>query len=245
MLMIFVKVPYDIGSLGKNYGSGKAPDCLFEKKSNEKQVIEVKVDNSNIDLTMENISHAKGDFFIGGDHSITYGSFKGFAKEFNNPGIIVFDAHPDLEVSTSSVTHEDYLRKLIDDGILKKENVILVGIRNISKNELSFLNGMKYFTMERIFRDEENICDSVMEMALKFDGLYLSIDIDVLDPAFAPGTGYLEAGGMSVTELLYFLKRLRNLRNLKRIDLVEINPDRDVNGITVKIGRKIIEAMTG
>ena len=64
MLMIFVKVPYDNGSLGKNHGSRKTPDSLFEKKSGEKQIIEVKVDNNNIDLTMENISHAKGDFFI-------------------------------------------------------------------------------------------------------------------------------------------------------------------------------------
>ncbi len=235
--MIFVKVPYSRGSLGKNNGCEKAPNLLVDGEI-------IQVDNSNIDLTMENISHAKGDFFIGGDHSITYGSFKGFAKEFSNPGIIVFDAHPDLEVSTNSVTHEDYLSKLIEDGILKKENVILVGIRNISRNELKFLSGMNYFTMERIFRNEEDICDSVMELALKFDGLYLSIDIDVLDPAFAPGTGYLEVGGMGVNELLYFLKRLRKLRNLKRIDLVEINPDKDINGVTIKTGRKIIEVLS-
>ena len=58
------------------------------------------------------------------------------------------------------------------------------------------------------------ICDSIMYVAKNFGALYISVDIDVLDPAFAPGTGYKEAGGMSTRELLYFLQRLRKLKNL-------------------------------
>lgn len=236
--MEVVKVKYSAGSLGKNKGCEKAPDSLFEKKVGEK---EVEVDSSNVDKTMENISRAKGDIFIGGDHSITYGGFKGFSKKFSNQGLIVFDAHPDLEVGSGSVSHEDYLRKLIEEGIVRKENVILVGIRNVSKNEKEFMKGMNVYRMEQIFSNEENVCDVIMEASLKFNETYLSIDIDVLDPAFAPGTGYLEPGGMNVQQLVYFLKRMRNLRNLRRVDLVEINPEKDINGVTVKVGKKILE----
>ena len=231
--MKFVKVRYGRGSLGKNDGCNKAPDLLVDGE-------EIKINESNVDETMEFISRAEGDFFVGGDHSITYGSFKGFAKKFRNPGIIVFDAHPDLEVNSGSVSHEDYLRKLIEEDILKKENVILVGIRKLSKNEGEFIKNIKVYCMDNIFRNEEFMCDSIMEQAREFDGLYLSIDIDVLDPAFAPGTGYKEVGGMDLNQLIYFLKRIKNMKNLWRVDLVEINPDKDVDGITVNTGKKII-----
>ena len=87
----------------------------------------------------------------------------------------------------------------------------------------------------------EFVCDSVMEDVREFDGLYLSIDIDVLDPAFSPGTGYLEVGGMSLNQLLYFLRRIKKMKNLRRIDLVEINPEKDRDDLTINAGKKIIE----
>jgi len=233
--MEVVKVCYSMGSLGKNVECEKAPDLLFDGGEH------VEVIRNNVDETMINIEKIEGSLFLGGDHSITYGSYKGFSKRFKNAGIIIFDAHPDMEISAGSVSHEDYLRKLIEEGVIKKSNVILVGVRKISKNEKEFMNSIKVFTMEQIFGNEENVCDVVMELALGFDGLYLSIDIDVLDPAFAPGTGYLEPEGMSTAQLFYFLGRISKLNNLRRIDLVEINPDKDVNGITVKTGRRIIE----
>lgn len=238
--MKFVKVKYGKGSIGSNSGCEGAPDKLLDENFKE-EVIEVEIDESNVDETMKNISNVEGDFFVGGDHSITYGSFKGFAKDYKNPGIIMFDAHPDLEVNSGSVSHEDFLRKLVEEGVLKKQNIILVGIRKISKNEYNFIRGMHVYKADRIFRNEENVCDSVTELAMDFDGLYLTIDIDVLDPAFAPGTGYLEVGGMNLNQLIYFLKRIKNMKNLKRIDLVEINPSKDVNEITLKIGKSIID----
>ena len=234
--MDIVKVMYSKGSLGKNDGCENAPDILLESLHSK----EVEIIKDNVDKTMRNISKIEGEVFVGGDHSITYGSFKGFSKKFSNPGIILFDAHPDLEVTSGSVTHEDYLRKLIEEGVLKKENVILVGIRKVSKNEKDFMNGMKFFGMEQIFNNEEDVCDSVMEMAREFDGLYLSIDIDVLDPAFAPGTGYREVSGLNSQQLFYFLRRIKKLNNLKRVDLVEINPEKDRDNLTINMGKKII-----
>mgnify|MGYP001558662271 CR=1 FL=1 len=82
--MKFVKVRYGYGSLGKNSGCDKTPNILVKELSfNSKiDVEDVEIDNFNVDQTMKNISNVEGDFFLGGDHSITYGSYKGFAKKF-------------------------------------------------------------------------------------------------------------------------------------------------------------------
>ena len=75
------------------------------------------------------------------------------------------------------------------------------------------------------------VSESIMSVAKNFSDLYVSIDIDVLDPAFAPGTGYMEPGGLSTRDLLFFLQRLKKLHNLRVFDLMEINPSKDINDI--------------
>ncbi|MEK6922370.1 MAG: arginase family protein [Nanoarchaeota archaeon] len=237
--MNIVKVKYNGGCLGRNLGCERAPDKLVISGG------DLFVDNCNVDKTMRVLENADGNIFLGGDHSITYGLFKGFAKKFTNAGLLVFDAHPDC-YPEDFVNHENWVYHLIKEGILKKENIVFVGLRAIDKEEEKFLNDkkIKCFYMDQFFNSEEEVCDSIMEIARDFGSVYLSIDIDVLDPAFAPGTGYLEPGGMSTLQLFYFLKRMRNLRNLKRVDLVEINPNKDNNDVTVKIGKKIIEIFT-
>ena len=124
--------------------------------------------------------------------------------------------------------------------------VIIVGLRNWHSNEYNFLKDkkVKYFTMKEVFeRGVREICDSVMFVAKQWPSLYLSIDIDAVDPAFAPGTGHKSPGGLTSRELLYFVQRLMNLHNLKMFDIVEINPAKDVNNLTVKLGAKIIREL--
>ncbi len=247
--MKILKVKFNGGCLGKNIGCEKSPDLILKGIKSE----EVKVFNGNIDETMKKVSESLSlekktlekkdeyDILVGGDHSISYGSFKGFSEKYKNPGIIIFDAHPDC-YPEEFLNHENWVYYLIKEGILKKENLILVGIRAIDEKEKEYLdkNKIKYFDIDKIFDNEEEICDIVMENAMGFDGIYLSIDIDVLDPAFAPGTGYKEINGLTSQQLFYFLRRIKKLKNLKRIDLVEINPDKDINNMTIEIGRKII-----
>jgi len=267
--MKIVKVGSSQGCLGKNVGCEKAPDEVLkalkdfslDEKGTQKseisgissgakgfvggfEVVECEVVEGNVEETNENIINCEGDIFLGGDHSITYGSFIGFAKKFNNPGLLIFDAHPDCENNFKPPSHEDFVKVLIEDGFLKKENLVIVGVRNWDKKEFYFLrdNKIKYFSMKNMGNIAE-VCDTVMEICRGFDGLYLSIDIDVVDPAFAPGTGYLEPGGMSSRDLIYFVQRLRLLKNLKRADIVEINPDKDVNGMTIKFGAKILREL--
>lgn len=182
---------------------------------------------------------------IGGDHSITYSSYKAFTERFlgQNNGLIVFDAHADCVNNFDTPTHEDYLRTLIDKRILDPKNVILVGLRNIDGIEMEYLKmkKIKYFDMKKIFLDGiQETTDTITELANYFDNIYISIDIDAVDPSFAPGTGYLEPAGFSSREFLYMLQRMFLLKKIKMIDLVEINPDKDLNDITIRLGAKII-----
>lgn len=248
-----------INGLGNTKGTELAPDRVVEKLRQEIYLNEsgvkpefkvesIPVDNANIEQTNENIYEyfVQNDdvpIIVGGDHSITYACFKAFAKRFQKPGLIVFDAHPDLMNDFNPPTHEDFLRVLIKEGYVKKENVVLVGIRSWHSNEEDFLkkNKVKNFTMLEIARDGlHEVCDAVMSVARQWQACYVSIDIDVVDPAFAPGTHFIEPGGLTSRELLYFLGRLKNLKNLKAFDIVEINPNKDRNDMTIKLGAKII-----
>jgi arginase family enzyme len=250
--MKIVKVGTSQGSLGKNLGTEKAPDKIVEALKNISvneqgkglfyEVDEVKVNPSNIEETNERIFEKEGDIFIGGDHSITYPLFKKVVQKNSNAGIVMFDAHPDCENNFAPPSHEDFIQTLIEEGSLKKENVILVGIRNMDKKEQFYMKDkrIKYYTMKDLRGNINRTCDTIMETARGFDALYLSIDIDVIDPSQAPGTGYIEPAGMQARDLIYFIQRLKMLKNLKRADIVEVNPQKDVNEMTVKLAAKII-----
>jgi len=246
--MLVVKVPTSQGSLGKNPSCKNTPEKLIKASEeiflNEK-LEEVKFDvgkvdtfDGDIEKTNENIFNSKGDIFLGGDHSITYPLFSAFAQAYKNPGIIIFDAHADCVTYFKPPSHEDWVNVLVNDGLVKSENVILVGVRNLYKSELEFLRekNIRFIQAKDIFLNIEETCDFTMELAREFDGLYLSIDIDVLDPAFAPATGYLEPGGLTTRELLYFIQRLKRLKNLKRVDLVEVGDEEK----TIKTAAKIL-----
>lgn len=82
-----------------------------------------------------------------------------------------------------------------------------------------------------------------MERARDSKGFYVSLDIDCVDPGFAPGVNNLEPGGLSSRELIYFIKRLSILDNFRGGEIVEINPEKDINKMTVKLGAKLLGEM--
>lgn len=252
--MKILKIPFGEGGLGKTKDTAKAPDKIEKElkeiylNENLNQFMfsceEVKVENSNLSQTHKiiekKIKNIDGRVVsIGGDHSITYSAFKGSQKS----GLIVFDAHPDLMTGTQTPSHEDYLRKLIEEGYLNPEDVVLAGLRNIHGQEYEFLkeNNIKHFTAKHIHKNGiANICDSLMETARKWDNFYISVDIDVLDPAFAPATVHAEPAGLSTRDLLYIIQRLKFLNKSFDADLVEVSPSMDVNSMTSRVAAKII-----
>jgi len=262
--MYIVKVP-GISGLGKTKGCEKAPNLVLEAlkdiHGNESgkpidsrllDLEEIHLDNSNVELSNELIY--KNSFkmfetqpktiFIGGDHSISYSIGRGFFDYCQNSGkepcLIVFDAHADCMTPMKEPTHEEWLRKLIEDGFPAR-NILLVGVRNMWQDEIVFLKekGIRMISMNQFLDNLQDTCDIIMEFSNSKE-LYVSIDIDVIDPAFAPGTGYQEPGGLSTRDFLYVIQRINKVRNLKGIDIVEINPEKDEQGRTVKLGAKIL-----
>ncbi len=257
--MKVLKIKSSIGTVdGMSKGSEKAPDIIQKKVETEFWLneqgthpyfsfedckIEGDVNQAIYDKAKSLVSNPA--VFLAGDHSCSYGTMKAFLEEHKdvNPGVIVFDAHPDLMGDVDGVNHETYLRRLIEEGILKKENVVLVGISNWDIDEYDYLKkkNIKCFTMKEIaFEGKEETCNLVMAGAKDFGVLYVSIDIDCVNSGEAPGTGYPEPGGLTARELLYFLHRLKNLKNWKATDIVEVNPDKDIDGRTSKLAAKIL-----
>ncbi len=254
--MKIIKIPFGGGGLGHGDGAKHAPEQiekqLKEIFTNESGLVpffsfeSVDVDNSNIELSHKNIFEKiktinEKCIILGGDHSISNPCFKAFKENNSKAGIVVFDAHPDLMSSVGVRSQEDWLRDLIDNKLV--EDVILIGLRSNDPEENEYIKEKKItaYPMKLIFSNEiENICDAVMEKIKDWNAVYLSIDIDAVDPAFAPGTGYQEPGGLSSRELIYFIQRLNKLKNIKMIDIVEVNPEKDINNMTSKLAAKIM-----
>jgi len=262
--MFIVKVP-GINGLGKTKGCEKAGNAVLsalkEIYSNEQGKIvdrglldleEIHLDNSNVALSNELIykncfeifEKKPKTIFLGGDHSISYSVCSAFLdfckKDGKSPCLVVFDAHADLMAPMENPTHEEWLRALIEKGF-PPENILIVGARNLERQERIFLDQhkLKLLSMNFLNEDLHDSCDTIMEFANGKE-LYVSIDIDVVDPAFAPATGYCEPGGLTSRQLLYIISRVAKMKNLRAVDIVEINPEKDYNNMTVKLGAKLL-----
>ncbi len=265
--MFVVKIP-GINGLGKTKGCEKAGNTLLEAlkeiHSNEQGIPidtrlldleEIHLDNSNLEEankliyknSLEIFEEKPKTIFLGGDHSISFSTTKAFLeyckREEKEPCLIVFDAHADCMLAMKEPTHEEWLRALVDSGF-PAENILLVGMRNLWRNEIIFLKEkrIRIISMEQLRNDLQDTCDIIMEFS-KNKELYLSIDIDVIDPAFASGTGYREPGGLTSRQFLYLIRRINKLKNLKAVDIVEINPEKDKEDMTVKLGAKILSEL--
>lgn len=171
--------------------------------------------------------------FLGGSHTLTYTTFKALSITAKGPcGLVVLDAHPDCCNKSYWPIHSDWLRQLMQWEFVFPENVLLIGIRQIEKEEREFLkkHGIKYFPMSKLSDPKNCATDNFsltvyLEKISKLEACYVSIDIDVVSQAFAPGTGCPSPGGLSDNELISLIKQLKlKLPNLKAMDLVEIDP---------------------
>lgn len=260
--MKLIKVPF-INGLSKTKGCDKAPDAIIQKlrdiwskeQDYEKKfdISEIKVNNSNVEESEKKIfqgaakefSDNERKIFIGGDHSASFNLVNAFNSKFKKAGLIVLDAHADCMEPMKEPTHEEWLRAVIEKGFNPK-NIILIGLRNVYPLEFDFLKEKKIncFWMNEIFSEFEKSCDMITELARKFDSLYLSIDIDIVDSAFAPGTGFIEPGGFTSREFLYLIHRLSLLKNIKVVDIIEVNPEKDLNEMTVRLAAKVITELS-
>jgi agmatinase len=166
---------------------------------------------------------------LGGDHSVTYPLLRAFAKTYKKLNVLQLDAHPDLydEYEGNRHAHGCPFARAMEEKLAVR--LVQVGIRTMNPHQRDQANrfGVEIITMNQ-WRPA---------MELTFDGpLYLSLDLDVLDPAFAPGVSHHEPGGLSTRELTGILQRIQ--APLVGADIVELNPTRDNQGITAMVAAK-------
>jgi arginase family enzyme len=166
--------------------------------------------------------------FIGGDHTVTSTTF----PQTGADRLVMIDAHFDLHKS-NRLCHGNWLRLMIEEGKINPKRVGIIGVRNWEPDELQYAEdkGIEYALSS---------ADWIYRRGNKDGSIYLTIDIDGIDPAFAPGTGYMEPGGLTSREALEIVKLLRGL-NLVAMDIVEVDPGKDINGMTSKLAAKLVK----
>ena len=189
-------------------------------------------------VTAELIGKGRPVIMLGGEHSITYGAYTSFPKDV---GYVVFDAHYDLrdEFDDTPLSHASYLRRVVDER--GAEGILHVGARAFVREELEFLRDNSIRTISDAQIRAGQGPQLLQDYASSFGSLYASFDLDVLDPAFAPGVGNPEAVGVTSRELFEMIHSLRGTR-LSGADIVELNPYHD-NGSTASLAAKILSVL--
>lgn len=173
---------------------------------------------------------------LGGDHSITYPVITSFARHFHDLTIIHFDAHPDLydDFDGSRVSHACPFARIMEERLAKR--LVQIGVRT--------LNGQQRRQAEKFGVEILPMTQLPAYERLKERGpVYISFDMDVLDPAFAPGVSHWEPGGMTVREVIAHLHAIQG--QVVGADIVELNPERDPMGLTATVATKILKEILG
>jgi agmatinase len=182
---------------------------------------------------------------LGGDHSISIPVFEAQRERYKDQrlGLLWLDAHPDLcDVFTGSkYSHACVLRRGLEFGI-QPEDVCMVGLRSWEDQEIDLIEngGLNVYTAALIAeRGMRSVAASVYSKLSLCDAVHISLDIDCLDPAFAPGTGIPEAGGLTSRDVITLIKSLQGLP-LVGLDLVEVSPPIDLSEATIFAALKFV-----
>jgi agmatinase len=253
-MISIIKIPFDACIVEKERrGAAKGPEAIeaelknffkFDELKVKPEFVEIKEKNDfdkmhkevekKADEEYKNKSFVIG---LGGDHSVSYGLMKAFAKNHKNAGLIYFDAHLDCQDDFLPPTHEDVLRAAVKEKLFKK--IFVYGIRNYTEKEKKF--AMENFSWDSAEVPIKSAEKHIFEELLKeVDSIYISIDIDAIDPAFAPGTGWPEPLGMLPQDFINLLRKIIATKKVKGIDIVEVSPPKDVNNMTAKLAARLL-----
>jgi len=182
------------------------------------------------------LEQGKRPVSLGGDHSITYPIVKAVARRHPGLTIFHFDAHPDLyEVFEGNrLSHACPFARIMEAGLAKR--LVQVGIRTMNRHqrEQAARFGVDVVEMRGL-----PACEKLQDAG----PVYVTFDMDVLDPAFAPGVSHREPGGMTVREAIAHLHAIEG--EIVGADLVEYNPVRDIAGVTATVAAKILKEILG
>jgi guanidinopropionase len=190
--------------------------------------------------------HAAGTvpLSVGGDHSISLPILRAIASD-RSVGMVHIDAHTDTcdEEMGSRFTHGTPFRRAVEEGLLDPKRTVQIGIRGAQNSEegwdYSLKSGMRVIFIEEFTELGVEKTIALARQVIGAGPAYVSFDVDSLDPAFAPGTGTPEVGGMTTVEALTLVRGLRGL-DLVGGDVVEVSPPFDPTGNTTLVGATIM-----
>ena len=226
----------DHSNLATEAGKELGSDIGFED-AGDLVLVEDGADDALIEDAVAQACHDGAvPILLGGDHSVTYPILRGIAAQHGPVGILHIDAHPDLydELDGNRRSHASPFARIMEEGLATR--LVQVGIRTLNAHQRS---QAQRFGVEIVpMRDF-----SVLTVPIPSGPLYVSIDLDGLDPAFAPGVSHHEPGGLSVRQVLDLLALVPG--PIVGGDVVELNPDRDVNGMTAMVAAKLVKELCG
>ncbi len=169
---------------------------------------------------------------LGGDHSITHPIIRAFARKYQNLSILHFDAHPDIYDSYQGNrnSHASPFARIMEQKLVKR--LVQVGVRTFTAHQREQVRkfGVESIEMRNITQD----------LQLEFDSpVYISFDVDALDPAFAPGVSHREPGGLSTRQAIDLIQRLKG--RVVGADIVEFNPRMDPLHVTATVCAKLFK----
>ena len=195
----------------------------------------------------EMMKNDKFCLFIGGDHSVAIPLLRSFsnANEGKKIGVIHFDSHPDLvnEWQGSNLSHASTAIRAIETANINGEDYSFVGIRCWLHEEVKPVKDHNMLVIPAREVWDRGIKEVIKQLIAKYsvyDKVYITLDIDVLDPAFAPGTGTPEGGGLSTREMMTAIRELIINLPVQAMDLVEVSPPLDSSDMTTWAAVKII-----
>ena len=192
-------------------------------------------------------------FVLGGDHSITEPEIHAVGERHPSPGLIHFDTHTDTgrDVFGAELSHGTPMFKVVEDGHIDPKRYVQIGLRGYWPGEEEFSWQAEHGITSLFMHDiHDRGIEAVVEEAVRIVGpgpCFLSIDIDVLDPAFAPGTGTPEPGGMTSADLLWAAREVARGVELVGADVVEVLPSAIGSAdITALVADRVVrEVLTG
>lgn len=267
-------VPFD-SAVSNKKGAAEAPDRIRELSRILPAVTEeglllknLKVyDHENVEITLdwekyfkkveetaiELIGSGKFCIFIGGDHAVTIPLEAAFTKVHKGEkiGIIHFDSHPDIidTYDGHPWSHACTQRRALELDAMKPEGLTFIGLRSFMEEELEYFEKhpeIKIINAREVYRKGiDYVLETVKEKYKDYTKIYITLDIDVLDPAFAPGTGTPEAGGLSTRELMELVREMVLTLPVEVVDIVEVSPPLDTSDITSWAALKVIYEVFG
>ena len=266
--MSIMGIPFDGGTMSARRGSRFAPSRIREylyslttySIDHDTEITENMYDCGDVDVvivdfeeTMKRLRLAAQTVFqnaehviaIGGDHSLTYELIRAARNAAEGEiGLVQFDAHHDMRTKWGN--HSGFwLRQLVEDGILKGENVYQIGVRGslYSPSYTAYLsqNRIRYLTALRLHEiGVEKALAEVGKCLQRMKEVYITFDVDAVDQTFAPGTDHPSAGGLSSDEALRLVYGLASGLRVRWFDMMEVSPPHDLAEQTVGLGGELI-----